>query len=99
MLDEYKVFIGVLMLDFHIPESQSLKAKRSVLKSFKDKVRSKFNASVSELAELDKWQRSIFGVSMISNDQGYIQECLQSILNYAHSLVGAHVLASRIEFY
>ena len=48
---------------------QSLKEKRSVVRGFRDRVRTRFNASVAELGYQDKWQRALIGVCMISGDR------------------------------
>jgi uncharacterized protein YlxP (DUF503 family) len=45
-----------------IPWAQSLKDKRSAVHGLKDRLRSRFNASVAEVAYLDKWQRAVIAV-------------------------------------
>ena len=54
--------VGLLTLELHIAEAQSLKDKRQVLRSLKDRLRAKFNVAVAELDFEDKWQRSVVGV-------------------------------------
>lgn len=66
----------------HIPSSASLKEKRFVLKSVKDKLKNKFNISVAELDYQDKWQRAELGVALISNEYGHVEKSLQSVFNY-----------------
>lgn len=90
--------IALLMLDFHIPESGSLKSKRRVISSIKEKIKSKFNVSVAELGELDKWQRTIFGVVMIGNDKPFIESSISSVLNFAEGFREAELIDSRIEY-
>jgi len=86
MISETTAHLGVLYVDAFIPAAQSLKNKRAVLKSIKDKVRRHFNVSVAELDGRDKWQRATLGFVMIANDQRYINERLENIL----SLIGQH---------
>ncbi|MBL8222124.1 MAG: DUF503 domain-containing protein, partial [Bryobacterales bacterium] len=50
--------IGVLTLELHLPDSHSLKDKRSVVKGLKDRLRHRFNVSVAEIGGHDTWQRS-----------------------------------------
>ena len=50
--------IGVLQVEMHLPNTHSLKDKRSVVKSLKDQLRGRFNVAVAELAADEKWQRA-----------------------------------------
>ena len=90
--------IGILSIDFFIPHAQSLKDKRMVIKSIKDRVRNKFNVSVAELDRDDKWQTSTCGISMIGNDRRYIDGCLQNILSRVESMDAVQVSDYQIEF-
>ena len=90
--------IGILSIDFYIPHAQSLKEKRMVLKSIKDRVRNKFNVSIAELDQEDKWQTGTFGLSMIGNDHRYIDGCLQNILSQIESMELIQISDHQIEF-
>ena len=96
--DDYTVHIAVLLLELHIHESGSLKSKRKIIKSLKDRVHAKFNVSFAELAENDKWQRAVCGVSMIGNDRRYLDGCMQEILNLVRSGHEAVLVNSSLEF-
>ncbi|OGX07641.1 MAG: hypothetical protein A2Z88_10600 [Omnitrophica WOR_2 bacterium GWA2_47_8] len=89
--------IAVLYLDFHIPEAQSLKDKRQVLKSIKDKVRREFNVSVAELDGQDKWQVGTLAFAMIGNDGRYIDSCLQNIVSLVERNDGIQICEQRLE--
>lgn len=69
----------VVNIELLIPMSHSLKDKRKQIKSLKDKIKNRFNASVAEIDYLDDWQRSTIGVSMISNDKNYIEKQYRAI--------------------
>lgn len=99
MIQDFTQHIGILSVSVHIPASQSLKEKRMVLKSLKDRVRSKFNVSIAELDREDKWQVATLGVAMIGNDQPYIDSCLQNILSLMEKCDGFVICEQRIEFY
>lgn len=73
------MIVGVLETEFYIQRSTSLKEKRMILKSVKEKISNKFNASIAELDYLDKWQRALIGVAVVSNKKSYTQEVLQKI--------------------
>ena len=90
--------IAVLLVNIYIPSAQSLKDKRMVLKSLKDRVRGKFNVSIAELDREDKWQMATCGMTMIGNDQRYLDSCLQNILSYIDSMDGFEISDHQIEF-
>ena len=71
--------IGVLTLELSIPGNDSLKGKRSVLRSIKDRIRGGFNASVAEVEGQDTWQRAVLGVACVGSDQKYINGQLSRI--------------------
>ncbi len=82
MIQKHTRHVAILSLSLFLPESQSLKDKRMVLRALKDKMRAKFNISVAELDTLDKWQIAICGIAMIGNDQRYLDGCIQNILSF-----------------
>ena len=61
--------ISLLTIELLIPSARSLKDKRSVVRSLKERLRSRFNASVAEVAYHDKWQRSVIAVCILGNDR------------------------------
>jgi len=62
-------YISLLTIELMIPWARSLKDKRSAVRGLKDRLRSRFNASVAEVACHDKWQRAIITVCIIDNDR------------------------------
>jgi len=62
------MIVGLLTLDLHFPESNSLKDKRWVLRSIKDRIRNKFNVSVAEVGANELWQRSVIGIACVANE-------------------------------
>ena len=71
--------MGLLQLDIFLPESQSLKDKRSVIKSLRETVRKKFNVSIAETGEQDKWGKSQISISKVSNQSAVIRKEFQNI--------------------
>jgi len=98
MIEDYTQHLGVLSIAVHIPAAQSLKDKRSVLKSLKDQVRRKFNVSIAELDGQDKWQVSTLGFAMINSDNRYIDSHLAHILSFVEGFPGLDICDSAIEF-
>ena len=88
--------VGLLTLELHIPDAQSLKDKRQVLRSLKDKLRRQFNVAVAELDHHDVWQRSVVGVVTLSNEEKHVQEVLQKVLDEADRILGSFLISQEI---
>ena len=73
------IHVLLLVVDCHIPHSQSLKQKRAVIKSLIDRLRARFNASVAETGFLDEWQRSVVAISLVSNNRRYLQQQIEAV--------------------
>lgn len=71
------VAIGTFEMSF--PEANSLKEKRQILRSIKDRVRAKFNASIAEVGNNDDWNRGTIGVSLVANDKVYLEKVAAKI--------------------
>jgi len=72
--------VGLLHMELHIPASHSLKEKRSVVNHVKERLRTKFNASVAEVGYQDTWQRATLGVAVVSGEAGGLDRVLRDIL-------------------
>jgi len=79
------MFVGICQIELFIPESESLKGKRFVLKSLKTKIQNKFNVSIAEVENNDKWQRSTLGVATVSNDKKIVDSTLNKIISFIES--------------
>jgi len=79
------MFVGVAEIVVFIPHSTSLKAKRSVVNSLRDRIRSRFRAAVSEVDDQDLRQRARVGVAVVGGDPGVLEETLRSIRRLAES--------------
>lgn len=89
--------VGLLTLELHLAEAQSLKDKRQVLRSLKDRLRAHFNVAVAELDFEDTWQRSVIGVVTLSNEDRHVEETLQRVLAEADNLLGPLVVNHSVE--
>jgi uncharacterized protein YlxP (DUF503 family) len=89
--------VGLLTLELHIPDAQSLKDKRQIVRSLKDKLRGQFNVAVSELEYQDTWQRSVVGVVTLSNEEQHVEESLQKILAEADRILGPVLINHAVE--
>ena len=91
--------IGLLTLEIHIADAQSLKDKRQVLRSLKDRLRSHFNVAVAELDHQDLWQRSRVGVVSISNDGKHLEESLSAVAAESERVLGRDLISQEIEYF
>jgi uncharacterized protein YlxP (DUF503 family) len=89
--------VGLLTLELHLAEAQSLKDKRQVLRSLKDRLRAKFNVAVAELDFEETWQRSVVGVVTISNEEQHVEESLQKILAEADKILGPLLISHAVD--
>jgi len=89
--------VGVGMIVLVVHSSGSLKTKRQAVKSILGKVRSKFDVSIAEVDDHDKWQRCTIGFAVVSTESGHAHNMLETIANYVESLHLAEVIDTRIE--
>jgi uncharacterized protein len=90
--------IGVLTLEIHVEDSHSLKDKRHVIKSLKDRLRDRFNVSVAEIANLDSWQSAVVAVATVSADRIRAGQVLTAAENHAADLLGGMLVSSAVEW-
>lgn len=89
--------IGVLHLDLALPESRSLKDRRRVINSLKERIRNRFNASVAELGDPDIWKSARLAVCVIGNDVRHVNSQLSSVASFASQDHRALLTDYRIE--
>lgn len=78
--------IGVLQLELTIGDAMSLKDKRRVVRSVKDRIGHAYNVSVAEVAALDQMRRAVIGVAMVSNDPRYVEGALSKIVDFVRKM-------------
>ena len=71
--------VGLLSVELHFPGARSLKDKRTVLRSVKDRLR-KLNVSVAELDHQDLWQRARLGVVVVGRSQAAVEQSLDAVV-------------------
>jgi uncharacterized protein YlxP (DUF503 family) len=90
--------IGVLTLELRIDDSHSLKDKRQVVKSLKERLRHKFNVSVAEIDFQDLWQRALLAAVTVSADRKHAESVLQNVENEAATLIGPLLVSTTVEW-
>lgn len=81
----------------YLPGIRSLKGKRQILRSMKDRVKRKFNVSIAEVGDQDIWKRSVLGVACVGNDQGKVNQVLDQVLNLVRGIPSIEILDFRLE--
>jgi uncharacterized protein YlxP (DUF503 family) len=93
--------IAFLTLELRIEAAQSLKDKRQVVRSLKDRLRAGFNVSIAELDSSNLWNRATLGVVSISDSRDYLDGLMRNVERQAMRIAnnhGAEVADSFVDF-
>jgi uncharacterized protein YlxP (DUF503 family) len=90
--------IGGLTLELRIEEAHSLKEKRHVVSSLKEKLRHKFNVAVAEIDHQDLWQRAVVSAVTVSADHSHAENVLQSVEREAAGILGRMLVSTTVEW-
>ena len=86
------MIVGVLTVEVAIFEARSLKDKRRVIQGFKQRLRNRFNVSVSEVGHGDAHQRCQLGIAMVSGDSRGLHSQFDKIVDLARATAGLTLL-------
>lgn len=92
------MIVGVTTWELHLAACQSLKDKRQILKSLKDRLRNACNASVAETDHQDLWQRAELTVCVVSTDRRHVEQQLQAADRLVAGASGARVVDSSTSY-
>jgi len=84
-------------MELLLPETHSLKDKRSVLSRIKNGVRKQFNVSVAELRYLDQFSRTLLGIVTINNETKIVDQILGQVEQFVERQTGIQVLNRKVE--
>jgi uncharacterized protein len=91
------MIVVAAMITLIIPENDSLKGKRRVLKSLIERVRHKFEAAVAEVGDNELWQKARIGVALVGNDSHLLEARLQQIMKFMENQHLAEIIDSQVE--
>jgi hypothetical protein len=94
--------IAFLTLELHIEAAQSIKDRRQVVRSLKDKLRTSFNVAVAELDGAELWNRATVGVVSVSPSRDYLDGLIKNVERAAGRIAnnyGAEIADSFVEYY
>lgn len=89
--------VGVLTVELALFDAQSLKDKRRVIQSLKQRLRNRFNVSVAEIEYMDVPKRCRLGVAMVSNDSRMIHSQMDHVVDVVRRQAGLSLLDYRRE--
>jgi uncharacterized protein YlxP (DUF503 family) len=91
--------VGVLTLELRIDEAHSLKEKRHVVKSLKDRLRNKFNVSVAEIDDQDVHNSAVLAAAVVSNSRDFASQVLQAVEEEAERQVGPMLIRTNLDWF
>ena len=91
------IIVGLCTIELFIANSQSLKDKRQVLLSMKDRLQQKFNLSVAEVDGQDLWQKAVLALACVANDGRHVNQVLDQALNLIRGNPAVEIVQSRVE--
>jgi hypothetical protein len=91
------MIVGICTIELHIHGNRSLKGKRQVLRSVKDRLRHRFNVSIAEVDYQDLWQRALIGVTTVGSDRAQVDRTLQHIVSAVEGMGVAELVDAEVE--
>jgi uncharacterized protein len=92
------MIVAALRFELHVPDSESLKAKRSVIKPLVEGLRKLASVSVSEVDHHETWQRSAIGVAIVTPDPASMDALIERVRRYVDENMEVHVVDSSLTF-
>lgn len=89
--------VGTCKICLRIPENQSLKQKRQVVKSIIDRVKNRFNVAIAEVDALNSHQTAVLGAVTVSNDTRHVNCILSHVVNFIEDTASAELTDYEIE--
>ncbi|MDR1359955.1 MAG: DUF503 domain-containing protein [Deltaproteobacteria bacterium] len=90
------MFIGILGVEYRLHGNESLKDKRRVANSLKQKIRNKFNVSIAEVDSENDMSRLSLAVVSVSNARGHLESRLTHCLSMMEAACSEEMVHSEI---
>jgi uncharacterized protein YlxP (DUF503 family) len=91
--------IGCLRIEFYLHGVFSLKEKRNIASSIKQKLRNKFNISIAEIEAQDNMNRLVLGVVTVSNNAKMIQRVMDNLINTIEKMTSEEIIDISVEVF
>jgi uncharacterized protein YlxP (DUF503 family) len=89
--------IGVLQLELSIGDAMSLKDKRRIVLSLKDRIAHSHNVSIAEVGALDEHRRAVIGIAMVANEKAYVEGGLSKLVDFVKTVPSVNLIDYQIE--
>ena len=89
--------VGLLQVVLQIPDAQSLKDKRRIVRGLIDRIRAKFEVAAGEVDDQDAWQSAVLGFATVSNDARHAATVMDKVLAYLRESPAARVVEHELE--
>ncbi|MFI5314415.1 MAG: DUF503 domain-containing protein [Myxococcota bacterium] len=90
------MLIAAALIELALPEAETIKARRRVARSVKDRVRQRFNVSVAEVADQDERRSVVIGCVMVGVDPRHLRDGMEKVVRYVESLGVAEVVGDDV---
>jgi hypothetical protein len=90
--------VGILELQVSVIDAMTLKDKRRVIKSLKDRLGNSFNVSIAEVACQDRIRTSILGIAMVANERRFLDSALSKIVEFIRRTPQLSLIDYTIDF-
>jgi uncharacterized protein YlxP (DUF503 family) len=91
------MIVGTLEVRLLLREARTLKDKRQVVMSIKDRLRNNFNVSVAEVDQQDNRHLAVLGIAMVSNEAHHLKKALGQIVQALRSHPVAELVGHEME--
>jgi uncharacterized protein YlxP (DUF503 family) len=91
------MIVGTARIELHIPDAGSLKEKRAVVRSLRERLVNRLKVSAAEVDHLDLWQRAVIGVAVVSGDRRTVDQIMSKVINLCESDRRALVIDISVE--
>jgi uncharacterized protein YlxP (DUF503 family) len=91
--------VAVGTVELHLPDVDSLKGKRHVLKGLKERVKHRFEVSIAEVEHHDSWQRATLALACVSHDSRHANEVVDKAMDFIGGSIDGHVIDRSVEIF
>ena len=89
--------IGLLQIELFLPGNHSLKGKRQIIRSIKDRVRNQANVSIAEVDHHDAWQQAMLAIVTVGTNHTRVSQVLASVIKVVEKTPGSEIIGRQIE--
>lgn len=91
------MFVGIVQVELRLHTPDNLKEKRRIVRSLKDRIRTRYQVAIAEVGGLDVYRECVFGISLVSNDGRHARERCQAVVDFLENAPHAEVVDILVE--